>query len=109
PGARSRIRAPPEIATAPRHASIMATRHAGAAKWSSDDLEDLGGPVIGDATIIAIWWGQAARFPSDAMSGMDTFLTGFDGSHYLALTDPCTRQPSRANSLAPLPSTSPPP
>src|SRR5262249_45635135 len=84
-----------DLPSAPRHASIMATRHAGAAKWSSEDLEDLGGPVIPDATMIAIWWGQSSRFPSDAMSGMDTFLTGLDGSRYLAVVDQYVRQHGR--------------
>jgi len=98
-GYQSRDPALADLPSAPRHASIMATRHAGAAKWSSDDLEDLGGPVIADATMIAIWWGQAARFPSDAMSGMDTFLTGLDGSRYLGVVDQYVRQQSHAKFL----------
>ena len=57
-----------DLPSAPRHGSVMRTRRAGAARWSSDDLEDLGGPVIADGTMIAIWWGQTARFPSDAIS-----------------------------------------
>ena len=80
-----------DLPSAPRHASVMVSRRAGAAKWSSDDLEDLGGPVIADGTMIAIWWGQTARFPSDAISGMDTFLTGLDGSRYLAVADQYVR------------------
>jgi hypothetical protein len=98
-----------ELPSAPRHASIMATRRAGAAKWSSDDLEDLGGPVISEATMIAIWWGQTARFPSDAMSGMDTFLTGLDGSRYLAVADQYVRGKSRATFLGHILETSPAP
>src|SRR5262249_1944657 len=85
-----------ELGSAPRHAAIMATRRAGAAKWSSDDLEDRGGPKIPDATMIAIWWGQSSRFPPDAMSGMDTFLTGLDGSRYLAVANQYVGQQSRA-------------
>jgi hypothetical protein len=88
-----------ELTSAPRHASIMASRRAGAAKWSSDDLEDLGGPVIPQASMIAIWWGQASNFPSDAMSGMDTFLTGFNASNYLAVADQYVRQPAQAKFL----------
>jgi hypothetical protein len=98
-----------ELSSAPRHASIMASRRAGAAKWSSDDLEDLGGPVIPQATMIAIWWGQTSRFPLDAMSGMDTFLTGLDGSNYLAVADQYVRQKSQAKFLGHIMETSPSP
>lgn len=108
-GYHSRDPAGAELLSAPRHASSMATRHAGAAKWSSDDLEDLGGPVIPDATMIAIWWGQASRFPSDAMSGMDTFLTGLDGSRYLAVVDQYVRQQGRAKFLGHIMEASPSP
>lgn len=88
-----------QAGTGPTHASIMATRRAGAARWSADDLEDLGGPVIPEAKMIAIWWGQTSRFPADAMSGMDTFLSGLDGSRYLAVADQYVRRPTRATFL----------
>ncbi len=86
-----------ELAVAPAgHASVMATRRAGAARWSSDDLENLGGAVIPEAALYAIWWGDPARFPADAMAGMDGFLSGLDGSAYLATTDQYLRGPARA-------------
>ena len=98
-----------ETASGPGHASIMATRRAGAARWSSDDLEDLGGAVIPEATMIAIWWGQTSRFPADAISGMDTFLSGLDGSRYLAVADQYVRRPARAAFLGHILETSPSP
>ena len=98
-----------ELSSAPRHASIMVTRRAGAAKWSSDDLENLGGPVVPQATVIAIWWGQTSRFPADTMSGMDTFLTGLDGSKYLAVADQYVGQRSQAKFLGHIMETSPSP
>ncbi len=91
------------------HTSIMATRRAGAARWSSDDLEDLGGAVIPEAPVYAIWWGDASRFPADAMSGMDTFLSGLDGSRYLAIVDQYVRRPARTTFLGHLMETSPSP
>ncbi|HVP59152.1 MAG TPA: hypothetical protein VMT11_01185 [Myxococcaceae bacterium] len=91
------------------HTSIMATRRAGAARWSADDLEDLGGALIPEATVYAIWWGEASRFPADAMSGMDTFLSGLDGSRYLAVVDQYVRQPARAIFAGHLMETSPSP
>jgi hypothetical protein len=91
-------------------ASIMATRRAGAAKWSSDDLEDLGGPVLPDATIYAIWWGDKSRFPPDAMSGIDGLLSGLNGSRYLAIVDQYVRQPpAKTNFVGHLMETSPSP
>jgi hypothetical protein len=98
-----------DLPSAPHHASIMATRRAGAAKWSSDDLEDLGGPVIPESTMIAIWWGQTSRFPADTMSGMDTFLTGLNGSRYLAVADQYVRQPAKSTFLGHILETSPSP
>ncbi|HTS80790.1 MAG TPA: hypothetical protein VMH40_09350 [Myxococcaceae bacterium] len=77
----------------PTHGSVMTNRRAATVRFSGDDLEDLGGPVIPQASIYAIWWGDPSRFPSDAMSGMDTLLSGVDGSRYLAIVDQYVRQP----------------
>ena len=98
-----------ETANGPSHASIMPTRRAGPAPFSRDDLEDLGGPVIPEATMIAIWWGKPSRFPADAMSGMDTFLTGLDRSRYLAVVDQYVRQTTRTTFLGHIQETSPSP
>ena len=92
------------------HAAIMATRRAGAAKWSSDDLEDLGGPVIADASIYAIWWGNQSSFPPDQMSGIDALLSGLGGSPYLATVDQYVRTPpAKATFVGHLMETSPSP
>ena len=106
-GAREPIVA--ETSSAPSHASIMATRRAGVPRWSSDQLEDLGGVVIPEATVYAIWWGQASQFPADAMSGIDTFLAGLDGSRYLATVDQYVRRPARTTFVGHLMETSPSP
>src|SRR5262245_26044388 len=98
-----------DTASGPSHASMMATRRAGPAPFSRADLEDLGGPVIPEATMIAIWWGQPGRFPADAMSGMDTFLTGLNGSRYLAVVDQYVRQPAKTTFLGHIQETSPSP
>lgn len=100
----------PEMSVTPSsHLSIMATRRAGAARWSSDDLEDLGGAVIPEATVYAIWWGEASRFPADAMSGMDALLSGLDGSRYLAIVDQYVRRPARTTFVGHLMESSPSP
>ncbi len=106
--AREPLVAETAVSSSP-HASIMATRLAGPARWSSDDLEDLGGPVIPEATVYALWWGEPSRFPADAMSGIDTFLTGLDGSRYLATADQYVRRPARATFVGHLVETSPAP
>ena len=100
-----------EASAGPRHRSAMPTRRSGPAHWSSEDLEDLGGAVIPDSTVYAIWWGQASRFPADAMSGMDTFLSGLDGSRHLAVADQYSRQAgaTRARFVGHLMETSPSP
>jgi hypothetical protein len=99
-----------ETSAAPsRHLSIMATAGPALARWSSDDLEDLGGAVIAEATVYAIWWGEPSRFPADAMSGMDTFLSGLDGSRYLAIVDQYVRRPARTTFVGHLMETSPSP
>jgi len=91
------------------HASIMASRHAGAARASSDDLEDHGGAVIAEAAVYAIWWGDPTRFPADAMSGIDGFLTGLQGSRYVAVADQYVRRPAKTTFVGHLMETSPSP
>jgi uncharacterized membrane protein len=42
-----------------------------------------GGAVLPNPTMYAIWWGNRADFPTDAVHGLDAFLRGLDGSDYL--------------------------
>ncbi|HSP18723.1 MAG TPA: hypothetical protein VLQ79_04365 [Myxococcaceae bacterium] len=91
------------------HGPVMASRQAGAAPPSTDDLEDLGGAVIPEAAVYAIWWGEAARFPSDAMSGIDGFLSGLRGSGYVAIADQYVGRPARTTFVGHLMETSPSP
>jgi uncharacterized membrane protein len=46
-----------------------------------------GGPVLPTTTTYAIWWGKPSDFPSDAVQGVDDFLTDLDGSDYLRIAD----------------------
>jgi hypothetical protein len=87
----------------------MLPRTARRAPTSREDLIYLGGPVIPEATIYAIWWGDRARFPADAMAGLDTFLSGLDRSSYLAVADQYVGRPARATFLGHLLENSPPP
>lgn len=91
------------------HVSVMASRRAGAARPSTDDLQDLGGAVIPESTLYAIWWGDSARFPADAMSGIDSLLSGLDGSRYLGIVDQYVRRPARTTFLGHLMESSPSP
>lgn len=91
------------------HGPVMASRRAGAAAPSTEALEDLGGAVIPEATVYAIWWGDPARFPADAMSGIDGFLTGLQGSRYVAIADQYVRRPARTTFVGHLVETSPSP
>ena len=55
------------------------------AKASGGNLIDHGGPVLLSSVTHAIYWGPAADFPPDLASGMDTLLSGFNGSAYLGI------------------------
>jgi hypothetical protein len=90
------------------HRSAMASKRA-SPRLSTEDLEDLGGAVIPESTVYAIWWGQASRFPADTMSGMDTFLTGLDGSRYLGTADQYVGKQTKARFVGHLMETSPSP
>jgi len=87
----------------------MPTRRNAPARISPDDLNNLGGAVIAETNVYAIWWGNRASFPADAMSGMDRFLTGLDGSSYLAVADQYVGQPARTTFLGHLLEESPSP
>jgi hypothetical protein len=91
------------------HGREMASRRAGVARLTEDELENRGGAVIGDATIYAIWWGDRARFPSDAMTGIDGFLSGLQGSSYVAIADQYLRRQVRTSFAGHLLETSPSP
>ena len=81
------------------HIGVMAPRTARRAAWTGEDLMNLGGPVIPESTVYAIWWGDRSRFPGDAMSGLDAFLSGLDRSTYLAIADQYVGRPARATFL----------
>lgn len=50
-------------------------------------LVDHGGPVLTASKTYAIFWGPAADFPSDEVTGVESILPGFDGSSYLGIAD----------------------
>ena len=59
----------------------------GLVKKSGGPLLDHGGPVLDSSTTYAIYWGPPSKFPADLESGMETLLSGFDGSSYLGIAD----------------------
>jgi hypothetical protein len=46
-----------------------------------------GGPVLPHSTTYAIFWGNPGDFPPDLVAGVDQFLSGLNGSPYLAIAD----------------------
>lgn len=83
--------------------SPKSTKAAGVmpSKWvnrhaSADNLVDRGGDVLAPTTTYAFWWGDRSRFPPDAVAGMEAFLTGLDGSRYLAVADQYVGKKARA-------------
>jgi hypothetical protein len=50
---------------------------------SSSNLIDHGGPVFPASHIYVIWWGQQSKWPTDAKSGIESFLQGLNGSSYV--------------------------
>jgi len=72
-----------------------------ASKWvrrksTADNLVDRGGEVLPATTTYAVWWGDRSRFPYDAVAGMEAFLTGLDGSRYLAVANQYVGKQARA-------------
>ena len=59
----------------------------GSASSASLPLIDHGGKVLTASTTYAIWWGPQANFPSDARTGIESLLSGFGGSNYLAIAN----------------------
>jgi len=71
--------------TYPRDAS-PATK-ASAATLTQANMVYRGGPVLPISTTYAIWFGDPAEFPPDALTGIDQVLSGLNGSPYLAIAD----------------------
>jgi predicted membrane protein len=46
-----------------------------------------GGPVLPHSTTYAIFWGNPGDFPPDLVAGVDQFLSGLNGSPFLAIAD----------------------
>ena len=46
-----------------------------------------GGKLLPSSTTYAIWWGPSSGFPSDARTGIETLLGGFNKSSYLAIAN----------------------
>jgi hypothetical protein len=46
-----------------------------------------GGKLLTSSTTYAIWWGPPSGFPSDASTGIETLLGGFNSSDYLAIAN----------------------
>jgi hypothetical protein len=68
-----------------------------------------GGKLLTSSTTYAIWWGPSAAFPSDARSGIETLLGGFDKSSYLAIADQYTQTTTTSEFVRSLVDTSAPP
>ncbi len=58
-----------------------------AAAASSPAIPYNGGAVLPNPTTYAFWWGPPSDFPPDAVTGIDEFLEGLDGSTYLAVAN----------------------
>ena len=56
-----------------------------AASNTVNPLLDHGGLVLPTSVTYAIYWGTAADFPADLQSGMQSLLSGLNGSGYLAI------------------------
>lgn len=56
-----------------------------AAKKPAPPLVDHGGKVLTTSNSYAVYWGDAAAFPSDLESGMAAMLGGFEKSSYLGI------------------------
>jgi hypothetical protein len=73
------------VTEAPIRAVADASGLATAKKPAALPLIDHNGPVLSTSNSYAIYWGDAAAFPSDLESGMASMLTGFESSSYLGI------------------------
>ena len=77
---------PPIRATAHRPAHVLRRLvPRGTALPAATPLTDHGGRLLPTAHLYAIWWGPAAGFPSDAVSGLTSFFNGIGNSGYLGV------------------------
>jgi len=63
----------------------MAEHREAAASNTVNPLIDHRGLVLPTSETYAIYWGAATDFPADLQSGMQSLLSGFNGSSYLAI------------------------
>ncbi len=72
---------------------IVATSRADPSKKATADvlfkmmLWDGGGPIEPHTRTFVLWWGDPQAFAPDARPALEAFLTGLNGSSYLALVD----------------------
>jgi hypothetical protein len=71
----------------------------GAAGKQPNPLIDHGGEILSASNTYAIWWGAPSLFPSDAVSGIESELRGFNGSAYLALVNQYMRGTSASSTF----------
>jgi hypothetical protein len=86
---------------------VVATSHAdpsssGSAlvsvRWS--DMVDYGSGVLASTRTFAVWWGDQSVFGADVRPHLEGFLSGLDGSTYLAVADQYMRGAKTTTTLA---------
>jgi hypothetical protein len=85
-----------KLAAKKTYQQTEAEKHANTGAIQSNPLIDHGGPVLPSSTTYAIYWGNTAGFPGDLQSGMESLLTGFNGSSYLGIAEQYMRTPEVA-------------
>jgi hypothetical protein len=73
------------LSEAPPTAAVHLMRDARKKQGSGGNLIDHGGKILSASRTYAIFWGNAAQFPSDARAGLPSLLQGFNGSSYLGI------------------------
>ena len=62
-----------------------APSNAAGGRHGSSALVDHGGRILPASKVYAIWWGNQASFPADAQSGIDSLLSGWNGTTFLGV------------------------
>ena len=70
----------------------------GASRTAPAPLVYGGGKLLTSSTTYAIWWGPSSGFPADARTGIETLLSGFNKSGYLAIANQYMPQQAVATS-----------
>jgi hypothetical protein len=89
----------PALGVAHASPTLHGARSVAGATKAPSPLVDKGGRILVHSNTYAIWWGPTANFPSDERTGIESELSGFNGSGYLAIANQYDRGSTASTSF----------